>query len=338
MHTSLQLIAEFGVNTMASIFQRSGVWRAQARRDGRVISRSFDTRADAIRWATEYENPPPPKPKTIAEMTVADLMDRYAREISPRKKGGRWEVYRLTALAPAFPMAATQCDGATIAEWRDGRLKQVTRATVNRELNLISAVFTIAIKEWRLPSPVNPVHTIIRPAGTPPRRRRVADHELQGLLAELAWNATSAPTDLNQWVAWVFSFALETMMRKGEILGMTWQHVYPKRVHLPDTKNGDSRDVPLSAEARRLLALLTRGESAERVCQIESGTLDRYFREARERAGIADLHFHDSRREALTRTSKKLSMIELMQSVGHRDTRSVSIYYQPDPDEIADKL
>jgi hypothetical protein len=50
-----------------------------------------------------------------------------------------------------MPPLGTNIDGADLAEWRDRRLKSVQASTVNRELNLISAVFSRAIFEWRLP-------------------------------------------------------------------------------------------------------------------------------------------------------------------------------------------
>ena len=322
---------------MPTIFQRGSVWRLQAKHQGKTVSKTFDRRDEAERWLADFQQHGP-KPVAPADLTVADLMDRYAKTISVGKKGVRWEHYRLTSLSRTFTMRAVDCDAATVAEWRDRRLKEVMPSTVNRELNLLSDVFGKAIKEWRLPLTVNPVRMIDRPAQPRPRTRRVPDADLRAILTELTWDGQTRPDGLLQWTAWVFAFALETMMRKGEILGITWRHVHEKRVHLPDTKNGDFRDVPLSGEARRLIALLSRGEPGDRVCQIESGTLDRYFREARDRAGVADLHFHDSRREALTRASRKLTMLELMKAVGHRDTRSVSVYYAPDADDMADKL
>jgi integrase len=54
--------------------------------------------------------------------------------------------------------------------------------------------------------------------------------------------------------------AVETAMRRGEILGMEWQHVHERHVHLPRTKNGTARNVPLSSRARALIGLLQRRE------------------------------------------------------------------------------
>jgi integrase len=53
--------------------------------------------------------------------------------------------------------------------------------------------------------------------------------------------------------------AIETGMRRGELLGLRWEHVYlAKRIaRLPLTKNGESRDVPLSRRATETLTALS---------------------------------------------------------------------------------
>jgi len=63
------------------------------------------------------------------------------------------------------------------------------------------------------------------------------------------------------------------------------------------------------------------------------------FRRARDNCGITDLHFHDSRREALTRLSKKVPVETLAKISGHRSLNILlNVYYRPDMAEIADML
>jgi integrase len=104
---------------------------------------------------------------------------------------------------------------------------------------------------------------------------------------------------------------------------------------LPVTKNGDSREVPLSLRAREILALLPRTDP---VFGLESAQRDALFRKARDRAKIPNLHFHDSRSEAIWRLSKKLDVMELARVIGHRDLRSLLIYFNASADSLADKL
>lgn len=316
------------------------------RASGQSISRTFDTKAQAVAWGAREEArirggaTAEEVAKPVSGITVASLFVRYAREVSPEKRGARWEGIRLDRLAadPAFQGAATDIDGATVAAWRDARLQSVSPATVNRELNLISAVLTIAIKEWRLPLAISPVRQIIRPKAVQPRRRRVSDTERAVIISHLGWDGSSHPAKRGQWIAWAFCLALETMMRQGEILALRWQHVHPRHCHLPITKNGEYRDVPLSRAARALVDLLRRGADGELVVPVNAGTFGVYFRRATTLAGIKGLHFHDTRREALTRAASKLSVIELARSSGHSGTRALMGYYRPDVEDLADKL
>ena len=55
-------------------------------------------------------------------------------------------------------------------------------------------------------------------------------------------------------------------------------------------------------------------------------------------AECGELHFHDSRAEAIWRLSKKFDVMELARVIGHRDLRSLMIYYQVSADELADRL
>jgi integrase len=331
---------------MASIIQRGNSWRAMIRIRGQALSRTFDTEALARRWV-EREEARIKSGATAAQivgtpssLTVAALFERYAREVSPEKRGSRWEIIRLRALAQdaAFAGEAAALDGAAMAEWRDGRLRSVSAATVNRELNLISAVLTRSIKEWRLPLAANPVHNIQRPKQPAERVRRVSDEERAAIVKELGWSGTTPPVDTREWIAWGFCLALETMMRQGEILALRWRHVHPRHCHLPMTKNGHPRDVPLSSAARALFALVTPGIPEQRVVPVTVGTFGAYFRDAVRGADIEDLHFHDTRREALTRTARKLTEIELARASGHSSTRALMRYYRPAVEDLADKL
>jgi integrase len=139
-----------------------------------------------------------------------------------------------------------------------------------------------------------------------------------------------------QRTGWAVLLALETAMRAGEILGLRWPDVREKAVTLPATKNGDVREVPLSKRAREILAALPRDRTT--CFDVDPGTRDVLFRRARDATGIKNLHFHDSRAEAIWRLSKKLDVMELARVIGHRDLRSLLLYYNAPADELADRL
>ena len=336
------------MGALASYEKRGASWRASVFRRGHRATATFDTRAQAEEWALASEaaivagrKVPNALPSAL---TVTALFERYAREVSPTKAGERWEVVRLRALPRAWPLFAGPLADLTpeaLAGWRASRLAQVSAHTVNRELNVISAVLQHAIKEWRTPGLTsNPVRAIKRPRIPAPRQQRVREADRARLNAALGWDGLR-PGTTAQWVAWAFALALETAMRKGEVLRLTWRHVHvaERRVHLPRTKNGHPRDVPLSSAATALVAMLTPGEPDAPLVPVESGNLDKLFRTAKAAAGLPQIRFHDARREALTTMAPKLSVLELAGVSGHRSLNTLlKTYYAPDASDLAKKL
>ncbi len=137
-----------------------------------------------------------------------------------------------------------------------------------------------------------------------------------------------------------FLFALETGMRQGEIVALTWSNVFLEKrfLKIQASKNGDKRTVPLSNKAIELLKLQPHREKEARCFPIKSSSADTQWRKARKKAQVVDLCFHDTRHEAVTRLSKKLDVLELARTIGHRDLKSLMIYYNPTAEELAERL
>ena len=131
----------------------------------------------------------------------------------------------------------------------------------------------------------------------------------------------------------MFRLALQTAMRQGEICGIRARHVMGDYVHLPMTKNGAPRDVPLTAEAKQIVAELVSRKP------LRPDNVSQIFRQAVNRAGIKDLRFHDARHEATVFLASKLHVMDLCKVTGHRDLKILlSTYYAPTPDDLAAKL
>lgn len=324
---------------MATITARGQYWRARIRKGGLDLNRTFDSLLEAEAWvaAEEASIDAGQRQAPSSDLTVADLFDRYAREISPSRSDPEAEVRRLRALSRMFGGKVADLDAGKIAEWRDKRLREVGAASVNRDIGLLGAVFKRAKMEWRLPIESNPAHQIIRPPNPPHRERRVTDDELDTVVRQLGWDETAAPDLLTEWVAWCARFALQTAMRRSEILFMIWKNVFDRHVHLPKTKNGDKRDVPLSSQARALFGLLHRGQG--RIIPLKPGTFETYWIRAVRATGIEDLHFHDLRHEATTRMAPKFrDAMELSRVTGHRSLQALNGYFHPSVESLADKL
>lgn len=327
-----------------------GRYRAVVRRAGyKARSDIFPTRKAAEVWARSVEREIDARryvdPGEAMRTTVAQLLDRYILEVAPTHKGERWEESRLRRLLEDAEFTRRRLDQLRpddLRAWRDQRLTTVSPATVNRELNLISGVFSHAIKEWGIPLANNPVHMLKRPPASKPRRRRWSESEIKRLLDAAGFDESKDPTVGRDYVGWALLLAIETAMRLGELCALRVGDVdlEGRAAHLRDTKNGDSRTVPLSRRAGELLARLLAGkEEDDQVFPLCSESLGLYFREARSRAGLADIRFHDARHEAAIRLSKKLpNVIELSAVTGHRSLQSLKIYYHPDAADLAAKL
>ncbi|WP_425533244.1 site-specific integrase [Wohlfahrtiimonas chitiniclastica] len=108
-------------------------------------------------------------------------------------------------------------------------------------------------------------------------------------------------------------------------------------VTLLATKNGDRRQVSLSSRARALFKLMN-PKSHGNIFNITVDTVCTTFRKAVKECNLIDLTFHDSRHEACTRLAQKLAVLDLAKMIGHRDTKSLMIYYNPTIAELADRL
>lgn len=312
---------------MATYTKTTGGWRAQVRRRGIVRSNTLPTKSQVQIWANNLESEIlSGKYQRVPDMPVSRLFAKYAAEVSPTKRGEKWEVNRLNLLGrdPLAEVRLPVLDQPDIAQWRDRRLKSVSSASVNREWNLLSGVFTTAINEWRMLER-HPMKGVKRPPKGKARDRLPSDQEIEALRFVMGDHGNTIVSR----VFLVFCFCIETGLRLGE--AVTLDAITGRVARLEKTKNGDDREVPLSPEAVRLWdAYGPFGVTAQQV--------DIHFRKSCAKAGIVDLHFHDSRHMAVTRLSKKLGVLELARAIGHRNLGQLMTYYNPSAEDIARKL
>lgn len=326
---------------MASYRKREAKWQARVTRKGfPAETKTFSTKQAAERWATHVESDMDRggyTSRTEAERTtLSEVLDRYMAEVSPTKRGGKDEIIRLKALQrhriAQLSMAALT--PKAVAEYRDQRLGTCAASTVIRDLAALSSIINHCRKEWGIAIP-NPVSLIRKPTAPSGRNRILSISEEERLL-----KALEPKGNRNPYMKPLVVIALETAMRRGELLGLLWKNVDLKlRVaHLPMTKNGDSRSVPLSSRALNTLNRLPRSIDG-RVFPINAAAMEKVFERAKIRAELQDLHFHDLRHTATTRLAEKVSnILELSAITGHKDLRMLKRYYHPKAEEIAVKL
>ena len=341
---------------MASVRKRGRVWRAEVCKKGQggdVVrdSESFSTRAEAVAWGVHREAEiVAGKEGRIPDKTFGELLERYAEEVSARKRGVRWEQVRIAALVrgrpgafpPALPdpvagVALRRLDERDFAGWRDRRLRVVSGSSVRREWNLLSNACNVAVREWRWLAS-NPMTRLQRPSNSVPRDRRVSVEELARLLHCLGYSAEVAPETKTARVGAAVVLAIETAMRCGELAALLWSDVFLDRSFCRVGRgktDAARREVPLSPEALRVLRQLFEVRTGESVLQLTAASIDALFRKARDKALIVDLHFHDTRHEAVTRLARVFDVLSLARIIGHKDLRMLQVYYNPTAEDLA---
>lgn len=323
---------------MAFIRKRNNKWVAEIRIKGVSRAKTFLTKIEAQRWALDYEQQLGKKSHIVVTHTVSEAMDRYAREVCPTRKGRRWEIIRLNKLKRdrISSIALTDLTREDMQDWID---RQTTAPnSVHRDLTLIATVLREARIHWKWISE-NPLAELKRPKKPAPRDRLITPDELKRLMLALEYDEQQPIVTMRQEIAVAFLLALETAMRQGELWGLDWARVFLDRkfVTLPDTKNGMRRDVALSPRAVELFKKLSPQKSGP-VFKVAQGTAVTVFRRAVELAALPDFTFHDSRHSAITNLARKLDVLDLARMVGHRDIRSLQIYYNATAEDIAGRL
>lgn len=326
---------------MAS-FRRSGRgWRAEIAKLGVRESATFPTKREAQEWAAKRESEiTSQRSGKVIRWKFYDVLDRYIDEITPGKGSARTETLRLRAMQrhPLANKTMQDITPADLASWRDERLAKVKSSTVLREIGSLTAVWQQAKrKEWGYVDHM-PWSEVTRPKDRPARNEVYNDQQVARIVDALGY-VSGKPKSRRQEAAVAFLLSLETAMRAGEIIGLHWKHIQldDRTLYLPLTKNSDARYVPLSTRAVSLIKDME-GVDSEKVFSLTSQLLDVYFRQGKTLAGITGLTFHDARATAITRLSKKLDILELARMVGHRDPRSLMVYYRESPKDIAKKL
>ena len=323
---------------MASFRFRSNRWQARVQRKGQKdLAKSFLNKPDAEKWARSVEieidrgtyiN------TNYAQKTLfKEILQKYLDDVAPNMRSADNQIIRVKKLMkhPIAEVNMAHLSPKHIADYRDERLKVIKPNTVIRELAILSSVINHARREWGL-NVINPVTMIKKPSSAQGRDRILNDEELIRLFIQLE--------NISPWYKPLVEFALETSMRRGELMSLLWVNVnFEKSVaFLPLTKNGDSRYVPLSMKAIRILKLLPR-DIEGRVFPLNKQTVSILFLRAARRAKVLDIHFHDLRHMAITRLASKFSNpIEIAAISGHKSLSMLKRYTHIKAEDLVQKL
>jgi integrase len=338
---------------MASIQKRNSRFRVRITREGKsTLCATFYSRLEAVQWAKQteaqlrlglYEEPQAPR-NPNQDVPFEEAATHYMNTHSIHKKIVRSETYRLRILIKRWKdLTLKQVDKQAVLSLRDDLLALGRSGeTINHYFNTLSKLFQMVNSEWDLPIP-NPIKGIKRMPPAKGRTKRITT-AIEQLLID-SCDVLSLPL-----LHSVIQFAIQTGMRRGELMGLTWADIdLPNRkAYLHDTKNGDPRQVPLTQDAVTILSALSKDDSGkvfpmslvtlriqfERVCLFakkqytEGGTNP-----------FDDLRFHDLRHEALSRLSDAgLNVIELSHISGHRTLSMLKRYVHCSHKAIFEKL
>lgn len=305
---------------MASFRRHGDAWRAEVFRRGVRRSQIFQSKGAAVAWAGTVEAEIMAGHRgEVPNLTVQALLERYSAEVSEGKKGKRWEQIRLKALGRdrLALVRLRLLDAPHVSDWQKRRLEAVSSASVRRERNLLNNVFNVAVDEWKWLAK-NPFGSrgkgVRRPKDGKARKRIASPAEIAKL------NAAASPELRRAIVA-----ALETGMRASEVASQP--EIRGRVAVLVDSKNGEAREVPLSAKALECFPIaLTAGSI--------SGLFARLCREE----GVKGLTYHDLRATAATRLSKVLNPLQLAKMFGWKDLKQAMVYYRESTEDVAKLL
>jgi hypothetical protein len=179
-------------------------------------------------------------PRALQQVTLGELVIRYRDTVSVRKRG--YEVERLVLNAflghPVCKQRLSEITTAHFARYRDERLQSIKPATLKRQLGPIRNLFKIARDHWDLPVRDNPLDKLQLNALDRRRERRLQP-------GEEAKVVQAAASCRNRLMVPIIAFALETGMRRGEILAIPRDHIdlAGRALLIPETKNGHARTI-----------------------------------------------------------------------------------------------
>lgn len=341
---------------MATIVKTpSGTWKALIRKQGwPTASKTHRTKRAADDWARRTEDEMvrgvyidrAPSERLIVEIALA----RYEKEVTSSKKpftqrGEKAKAKHLKAFFGKYSLAAVTPD--LVATYRDKRLEEgMANNTVRLELALLSHLFTVVIQEWRIGLAYNPVANIRKPSAGAGRNRRLTEDEEKRLLA-------AADKHSNPMFGWLVRLALFTGMRSNELVTLTRGQVDIKRriARLDDTKNGSARTVPLSPVAAKVFEQVLnhpiRPIDTNLIFFGEPGkdgkrrpyTFRKIWDNLKQELGLADLHFHDLRHEAVSRfVESGLGDQEVATISGHKSMQMLKRYTHLRAEDLVSEL
>lgn len=327
---------------MATIRKRNGKFQVQVRIKGsKSATRTFKTKSEAVAWSREteiekYRSPDAHTHSASDTETVGTLLERYYIEILSKRYWYKREcsILRRFQRSDLYNIRINDLCEGDIARYRDSRLKVVKPATVVRELCIGSHCLTIAQSEWGVRLTTNAFKSVRKPKVRNSRERRISQEEWSRILEADSRRGKRA-------MIHIIELAVETAMRKGELLRAKWTDLDldQSTLYIPKTKNDYPRTIPLTPKAVEIIRAMQKNGSEDNIISVNYFTLSSWWAELLKAAEIRNLRWHDLRHEGISRHFEHgLSVPEVAMISGHRDYQMLRRYTHINPANVAAKL
>lgn len=326
---------------MATITKYRGKWRCRVRKSGYPLqSKTFILKADADAWGRNIEVAMDKGTFTVGAVpdddgpvieTVHELLDEYLTKESV-KKADTGDADRNRSKPIKAELGAYSIHTLTskrVAKYKADRLALgFAPQTVTHELNLLHRAYVVAVEEWGVALRA-PIPRAKRPALPSGREHRIRPKHVKAILL-----ATES-----EQLGPIVEFAIETCMRRAEIVRMNWEDIDLRRksVVLPKTKNKKLRTIPLSIKAQAILEALPGREGP--VFSMAQWSISQAFKRAVDRCKLGHLVFHDTRHEGISRLFELgMNVLEVSRISGHKTLSQLDRYTHLDVTHLGKKL
>lgn len=323
---------------MASIRKRNGKYQVQVRIGQSSKSKSFSLLTDAREWArstellfikTQYLG------KKYKPQNFSEILEKYKAEVTARKRSAINESIVVNALLRHewVRKPLDQLSLPDLTAFRDMRLQTVKPATLKRQLNILKHACSVASEEWNWEAPTEIFGQLTLPKNPSHLVKRIRIDQEHLLYRELRKSR-------NPLMLPLVKLAILTGMRRGELLSLRNDDIdlASKLIYVRQSKNGKPRSIPLSQDIAEIIQPLINHDQCL-VFPITGNAVRIAFANARKRASLNHIRFHDLRHEAISRLIEKgLTISEVAHLSGHRTLSSLSSYAHSNFLNILQKL
>ena len=324
---------------MATITKRkSGKWTAEVRTHKKYISKTFIKKSNASNWAKEIEYQLDREQyedfSESVRITLGELITRYRDEITPTKKGAKEEKYKLNFILrnKIVKCRVLSLKTKQILEFKNDIKETRAASTVNKYIHYIYTIWETARVQWDIALPSrNPVSLVKKEKVTDKIDRILTSEEYQDLLSACSKSNLA-------FLPEIVEFAYITAMRFGEITKLRTKDINFEKstALLLDTKNGESRLVPLTDRA---LEICNKFRFREKLFDINRDKFRHYFEQACHRAKVKKFRFHDLRACAITNLFLNgWSIAEVSVVSGHKTWSELKRYTRIKASDLIKKI